>query len=359
MTYHLRRRNGFVVKAESNGGDNGNSVDKGENEVRGESTMPDRFRYLMKEGPDKPVRWPWFIDNGNSVDKGENEVRGESTIPDRFRYLTKEGPDKPIRWPWFIGRMYSFIQSACLDRICSTGVFLSLRTSMAFLLYAWRTVLWELGNWKKAVGALFRFLGYISKLALAVVYYFIGDQITTIIRFIESTIYSLRAFYSGLIAYAPIQELTTIIVLASCVLAIGEAAVPDSVNSQQYILTAAGITGYAAVRGYISELFFWFLLVGLFVFSRFMKKRDYVSSAMPAAAALAAVGEPWVRFVVMVSYAALAVVQHSKMPFNKSEGETTGAVRKVPFPLICAALAIGVRLAAKWAGYQHLTWMIV
>ncbi|MCD7453624.1 hypothetical protein HAX54_021567 [Datura stramonium] len=117
--------------------------------------------------------------------------------------------------------------------------------------------------------------------------------------------------------------------------------------------------GYAAVRGYISELFFWFLLLGLFGFARFIKKKDYVSSALPAAAALAAVGEPWVRLVVMVSYAALAVLQHSKMPLNKSEGETTGAVRKVPFPLICAALAIGVRVAAKWAGYRHLTWMIV
>lgn len=219
--------------------------------------------------------------------------------------------------------------------------------------------MWELSNWKKAVGAIFRFLGYIPKLALSFIYYFIGDQITAVIRFIESTIYSIRAFYSGVVAYAPLQELTTIIILASCVLAIAEAAVPDSVNSQPYLLTAAGIMGFAAVRGYISELFFWFLLVGLFVFAQFIRKRDYVSSALPAAAVLAAVGEPWIRMVVMVSYAALAVMQHSTMPLNKSEGETTGAVRKVPLPLICAALAIGVRLAAKWAGYRHLTWMIV
>lgn len=219
--------------------------------------------------------------------------------------------------------------------------------------------MWELGNWKKAVGAVFQFPVYISKLALAVVYHFIGDQITAVIRFIESTIYSIRAFYSGVVAYAPVQELTTIIVLSSCVLAIGEAAVPDSVNSQPYLLTAAGIMGFAAVRGYISELFFWFLLLGLFAFARFIKERDYVTSAMPAAAALVAVGEPWVRLVVMVSYAALAILQHSKTPLNKSESEPTGAIKKVPFPLICAALAIGVRLAAKWAGYRHLTWMIV
>ncbi|OIT34492.1 PREDICTED: uncharacterized protein LOC109244611 [Nicotiana attenuata] len=272
-------------------------------------------------------------ENGKSVDKAENEARGESTMPDRFRYLTKEAPDNPVRWPWFI--------------------------ALAFLLYAWRTVLWELSNWKKAAGAVFRSLVYIPKLVLAFIYYFVGDQITAVIRFIESTIYSIRAFYSGVVAYAPLQELTTIIILASCVLAIAEAAVPDSVNSQPYLLTAAGIMGFAAVRGYISELFFWFLLVGLFVFARFIRKRDYVSSALPAAAVLAAVGEPWIRMIVMVSYAALAVLQHYKMPLNKSEGETTGAVRKVPLPLICAALAIGVRLAAKWAGYRHLTWMIV
>ncbi|KAL3325764.1 hypothetical protein AABB24_036807 [Solanum stoloniferum] len=290
--FQLSRKNGFIWKAESSG-----------------------------------------VDYGNSVDKAEIDVRGESTMPDRFRNLTIEAPDKPVRWPWFI--------------------------ALAFILYAWRTVLWELDNWKKAVGAVFRFLGYISKLALAVVYYFIGDQITAVIRFIESSIYSIRAFYSSVVAYAPVQELTTIIILASCVLAIGEAAVPDSVNSQPYLLTAAGIMGFAAVKGYISELFFWFILLGLFFFARFIKKRDYVSSAMPAAAALAAVGEPWVRLVVMVSYAALAILQHSKTPLNKSEGETTGAVRKVPVPLLCAALAIGVRLAAKWAGYRHLTWMIV
>ncbi|KAF6167667.1 hypothetical protein GIB67_031250 [Kingdonia uniflora] len=29
---------------------------------RGESTMPSRFRYLLKEAPDIPVRWPWLID---------------------------------------------------------------------------------------------------------------------------------------------------------------------------------------------------------------------------------------------------------------------------------------------------------
>lgn len=59
--FQLRRKNGFIVEAESSGVDYGNSVDKAEIDVRGESTMPDRFRYLTKEAPDKPVRWPWFI----------------------------------------------------------------------------------------------------------------------------------------------------------------------------------------------------------------------------------------------------------------------------------------------------------
>lgn len=40
--------------------------------------------------------------SGGGEDK-EDELRGRSTMPDRFRYLTKEVPDRPIRWPWFIG----------------------------------------------------------------------------------------------------------------------------------------------------------------------------------------------------------------------------------------------------------------
>lgn len=230
---------------------------------------------------------------------------------------------------------------------------------MAFALYAWRTVLWELSNWKKAVAAIFQFLGYILKLALAIVFHFIGDPITSMIRGVETTFYSIRACYSWIIAYAPIQELTTIIILSSAVLAISEATVPDSVNGQPFLLTLAGLIGYAAVRSYISELFFWILLFGLFSFARFVKKRDYVSSALPVAAVLAAVGEPWIRVIVLASYLALAIVQHSKQTSDGNGNEAAGPVRRVPIPLLCTALAIGVRIAAKWAGYRHLTWMIV
>lgn len=42
------------------------------------------------------------------VDKAEEEARGQSTMPDRFRHLTKEAPDKPVRWPWFIGIYFEF-----------------------------------------------------------------------------------------------------------------------------------------------------------------------------------------------------------------------------------------------------------
>lgn len=150
-----------------------------------------------------------------------------------------------------------------------------------------------------------------------------------------------------------------IIMLASVVLAIAEATVPDSVSSQPYLLTIAGLTGFAAVRGFISEPFFWALLMGMFGFARFVKKRDYVSSALPVVAVLAAVGEPWVRVVVMASYLALAISHQSNKPLEVKETETPATGRRVPIPLLCAALAIGVRVAAKWAGYRHLTWMIV
>lgn len=37
------------------------------------------------------------------LDQAEREARAQSTMPDRFRYLTKEAPDPPVRWPWFVG----------------------------------------------------------------------------------------------------------------------------------------------------------------------------------------------------------------------------------------------------------------
>ncbi|KZV52207.1 hypothetical protein F511_07162 [Dorcoceras hygrometricum] len=227
------------------------------------------------------------------------------------------------------------------------------------MLYAWRAVLWELYNWKNAVGAIVRFVGYILKLALALIFHFIGDPVTSLIYGFETTLYTVRAFYSSVISYAPVQELVTIIMLTSAILAIAVATVPDSVNSQPYLLSLAGLIGFAAVRNYISELYFWTLLVCMFGFAKLVKKRDYVSAALGPAAVLAAVGEPWVRVIAMVSYLTLAVFHHSKNQIDVQEGENSGAIDRVPFPLFCAALAIGVRLAAKWAGYRHLTWMIV
>ncbi|KAC9625046.1 hypothetical protein E3N88_45526 [Mikania micrantha] len=270
------------------------------------------------------------------IDEAEMQARGESTMPERFRYLTKEVPDPPVRWPYFI--------------------------ALGFLLYAWRTVLWELYNWKRAATSILQFLGYISKLALALIFHFIGDPITATIRVIETTFYSIRAFYSQIVAYTPIPELSTIIMLTSAILAISEVASPDSVDNQWHLLTVSGLTGYFAVKGMIEDLLFWTLLFGLFSFSRFIKKRDYVSSVLPVAAVLAGVGEPWVRVVVMGGFLALAVVQYSKnQPLEeKSEvSATTTGDRRVPVPLLCAALAIGVRVAARWAGYRHLTWMVV
>ncbi|XP_028104593.1 uncharacterized protein LOC114303648 [Camellia sinensis] len=120
-------------------------------------------------------------------------------------------------------------------------------------------------------------MGYLLKLALALIFHFIGDPVTSLIRGIETTLYTIRAFYSAVIAYTPIPELTLIIVLVSSVIAIAEASVPDSVDSQPYLLTVAGLIGFAAVRDFISELSFWTLLLGLFGFARFVKKRDYVS----------------------------------------------------------------------------------
>ncbi|KAK4845870.1 hypothetical protein QYF36_010047 [Acer negundo] len=266
-------------------------------------------------------------------DEAEKLDRGESTMPERFRHLTKEAPDPPVRWPWFV--------------------------ALVFLVYTWRAVLFELSNWRKAVFGIVRFVGYLLKLALAFIFHFIGDPITSLIQCIETAIYTVRAFYSGIVAYTPIPELSVVIMLASAVLAIAEATAPNSISSQPYVLTVSGLIGYAAVRGYISEPFFWTLLLGIYGFSRLIKKRDDVTSALPVAAVLAAVGEPWVRFVSIGSYLALAIYHHSKkLSEGKEEVEVLATNRRVPLPLLGAALAIGIRVAAKWAGYRHLTWMI-
>ncbi|XVF52055.1 hypothetical protein PTKIN_Ptkin04bG0234300 [Pterospermum kingtungense] len=268
---------------------------------------------------------------GGDVDEAERLARGESTMPERFRYLTKEAPDPPVRWPFFV--------------------------ALAFLLYAWKAVLFELSNWRKAAFGILHFTGYLLKLALALIFHFIGDPITSFIRCIETLIYSIRAFYSGIVAYAPVRELTVIIVLASAVLAIAEATVPNSISCQPYMLTVSGLIGYAAVTGYISEPLYWTLLLGLYGFSRIIKKRDDVTSALPVAAVMAAIGEPWVRILVITSYLALAIFHHSSKITEQTEGVATE--KRLPMPLLGAALAIGIHLAAKWAGYRHLTWMIV
>ncbi|XP_076914439.1 uncharacterized protein LOC143573442 [Bidens hawaiensis] len=272
----------------------------------------------------------------DAIDEVESG-RAESTMPERFRSLTQQVPDPPVRWPFFI--------------------------ALGFLVYAWRTVLWELYNWKRAATSILQFFGYLLKLVLAPIYHFLGDPITSTIRAIETTLYAVRAFYSQIVAYTPIPELSTVIILASAILAISEVASPNSVDSQWHLLTVSGLTGYLAVKGMIGDLVFWTLLFGFFSFSRFIKKRDYVASALPVAAVLAGVGEPWVRVAVMAGFLALSVVRYSKYQPEEDKGEegvvATAGTRRVPVPLLCAALAIGVRVAAKWAGYRHLTWMVV
>ncbi|KAH9617993.1 hypothetical protein KSS87_010657 [Heliosperma pusillum] len=270
--------------------------------------------------------------NAEEEEKELKELRGKSTMPDRFKYLAKEPPSQPLRWPWLL--------------------------ALAFLVYAWRSVLWELSNWKKAVVGMFHFIGYLSKLALAIIFHFVGDPITQTIFYIETAFHAISDFYFSIVTSAPIPELTTIIILASMVLAIGEAASPNSINSQPYILTVAGFIGYGAVRGIIIEPFFWLLLLGIFSFSRIIKKRDYISSALPVVTVVASVGEPWIRVLAILSFTALAIHHHSQKLTDGEKAEVTTSSVKIPFPLLGVALAIGIRVAAKWAGYRHLTWMI-
>ncbi|XP_045833682.1 uncharacterized protein LOC123924757 [Trifolium pratense] len=300
---------------------------------------PNRIGFCPKPLRFTPVKRFAINDDESAVaglSEAEKEARELSSLPGRFRKYLKEAPEPPLKWPW-----YWFVV-------------------LAFLIYAWRAVLFELSNWKNAALGIVRFIGYILKYALALVYRFIGNPITFTIRSIENLIYGVQTFYYWIITSAPIPELTTVITLALVILAVAETTVPNCISDQPYVLTVTGLIGYAAVRGIVSEQLFWTLLVGIYGFSKFIKKRDNVSSAMPVAAILAAVGEPWVRFVAIVSYTALAIYEYSKKLSERKEGEEIEPhERKLPVPLFLAALAIGLRVAAKWAGYRHLTWMIV
>lgn len=229
--------------------------------------------------------------------------------------------------------------------------------ALGFLVYAWRTVLWELGNWKKATLAVISFFSYLSKFVLAFIFRFIGDPLTGLIRCVEFTLYSLRYIYSSIVAFAPVPELTRIILFSSAVLAIAEATVPESVERQQFILSLSGLIAFGAVSGYILEIFFWFFLCSFFLYSYFFRKRDAVSAALPSAAVLVAVGEPWVRILVFCLYLSLAIFQYSKSS-EIQRTEVSGSVRKPPVPLQVAALSIGIHVAAKWIRHRHLTWMI-
>ncbi|GAB2233458.1 hypothetical protein Drorol1_Dr00002681 [Drosera rotundifolia] len=261
----------------------------------------------------------------------EKERWSESTLPDRFRPLTRPVPVPPVLWPWFlVGGVIAVLFA-----------------------YSWRVVLWELKNWQNSLKFIVRSTPELLKFVGSFFYYYFGDVI-------ETSLSAIWSIYSGIVSSAPVPELTTIILLASIVLSISGAAVPDSVNSQPTLLTFSGIIGYAAVRGFISEPFFWTLLLGIFLFARFLKKRDYVSSALPVAAVLASVGETWIRAVALISFTGLAIGYHSKHPVKgKEEAEKVMKTRKLPLPLVGVALAVAIRVAAQWAGYRHLTWMIV
>ncbi|CAN0896902.1 hypothetical protein LINGRAHAP2_LOCUS18785 [Linum grandiflorum] len=278
--------------------------------------------------------------NSDGVEDDSTVVGGGSTLPDRFRYLTEEAPDPPPKWLLF--------------------------TALGFILYTWRAVLFEFRRWipviKFPIG-IFPFMADIIKLLIAQFVYFITHPVTPLLQFLETIIYVAHSIYTRILNYTSVSEFTLMILLSSAVLAVGEAAVPDSVSSQRYILTFAGLVGLAAVANYISEPLFWTVLVGMYVFSRWVRKRGDVAAALPAAAVFTAIGEPWVRVLVMGSYVGLAIYHHSKNLSREGEGEEVDEMGmegfQVPAPLLCAAMAIGIKVAAKWAGYRHLTWMVV
>ncbi|KAJ6758151.1 hypothetical protein OIU74_027276 [Salix koriyanagi] len=72
---------------------------------------------LFLDSRDRKLGFPVNAENGEGQSKRDDVFddgeRGESTMPERFRYLTKEAPDPPVKWPWFVG--FTF----CLEISCS------------------------------------------------------------------------------------------------------------------------------------------------------------------------------------------------------------------------------------------------
>ncbi|XP_078428580.1 embryo defective 1923 [Wolffia australiana] len=261
------------------------------------------------------------------------DARGLSTLPERFRGLTREAPDRPLRWPWLV--------------------------ALGFAVYTWRAVLWELGNWKTAAAAIGGAVFYLFKLFLALLYRIIGPPITAILWCVDFAVNFSISIYSSIVAATPVPELLWVIVLAAAVMAAAEAASPGSVNSQQHILTAAGVLGYVAVGGALNGLVFWLLVGASFVFSRFVQKRDIVTAVLPPAALLVSIGEPWVRVLTFAAFLGVAVdlKSTSSADVDATGGTAVGVAPPVPLQLV--AIAICVHVAAKWLRHRHLTWMIV
>lgn len=60
----------------------------------------------------------------SGVEEGENEARGMSTMPERFRYLNQEAPDPPVRWPYFVG--ISFLFTPFMSCSCACFLFIGI-----------------------------------------------------------------------------------------------------------------------------------------------------------------------------------------------------------------------------------------
>ncbi|KAI4383302.1 hypothetical protein MLD38_009157 [Melastoma candidum] len=81
----------------------------GRGPIRG---LGSNFEFLVKADNGKGR-----IDSSGVVeDEAERAARGESTMPERFRYLTKEASDPPVRWPFFVGM--SFLPCRCSGWNC-------------------------------------------------------------------------------------------------------------------------------------------------------------------------------------------------------------------------------------------------
>lgn len=187
-----------------------------------------------------------------------------------------------------------------------------------------------------------------------------GDQIAYCNAVIEYFIIQLFNFL-------PLSKITTFILLTSAAVAVAEATAPNSVTEQRYLLTIAGFVGFGYNLRIIPDIILWSIPLCFLLYSKFFKKRNAVSAALPCAALLFSVNVPWFFFkeFVMLAYFGLAAFHHFHLSRSssiasaaESADSLTNGTKLLPWVVFMAGLSMGIHVGFKWLRWRHVIWMV-